>query len=137
MDTMTPLPVLPSPKFHAYDVAFVVALASKVQLRPEQVKLKLATGAGAGLLTVTDCDEVLLPLASVTVRPTVYVLGPAYVCDVVFPVPEAASPNVHAYVALDSAVLPLASKSQVRPEHAYVYRATGAVVDEPPPMNPV
>ena len=29
-----PLPVPPSPKFHAYDDALVVALASKLQLRP-------------------------------------------------------------------------------------------------------
>lgn len=36
-DVVTPLPVLPSPKFHAYDVAFEEPLASKLQLRDVQV----------------------------------------------------------------------------------------------------
>jgi hypothetical protein len=67
---MGPLPVPPSPKFHAYDVAFVDPLASKRQLRDEQVKLKLACGAGAELLTVTDCVAVPEPFTSLTVNVT-------------------------------------------------------------------
>jgi hypothetical protein len=66
-----PLPVAPSPKFHAYDVAYDVALASKVHVRPEQRLVKLATGAGAELLTVTVWVSVSVPFASVTVSTTV------------------------------------------------------------------
>jgi hypothetical protein len=36
-DVVTPLPVLPSPKFHAYEVAFEELLASNEQLRFEQL----------------------------------------------------------------------------------------------------
>ena len=48
-DVVTPLPVLPSPKFHDHDVAFVVLLALKLQLRPEQEYVKLATGGSVGV----------------------------------------------------------------------------------------
>ena len=58
-------------------------------------------------------------------------------CDVVFPEPVVASPKVHSYVAVDRAVLPPASKLQVRPEHEDVKLATGGFVVEPPPMKPV
>ena len=67
-DVVTPLPVLPSPKLHEYEVAFDDVLASNEHFRLEQLNVNLATGAGAeGSLTVTDRDAVLLPFASVTV----------------------------------------------------------------------
>ena len=69
-DVVGPLPVLPSPKFQANDVAFEDVLASKLQLRDEQVKLNRATGAGVELVSVTDCDFVPVPFASVTVSVT-------------------------------------------------------------------
>ena len=52
---MTPLPVVPSPKFQLYDVAFVVALALNVQVRDEQLLVKLATGAGVAATVTVDC----------------------------------------------------------------------------------
>ena len=131
--------MLPSPKFHEYDVAFVVALALKLQLRPEQLYVKLATGAGvgAGAVTVTACVLVLVPFASDTVSVTVYVPDPAYACEVVFPAPVLASPKSQLYVADESAELPLASKLQVSPEQLDVKLATGGVVDGVALMNPV
>jgi hypothetical protein len=68
---VAPLPLVPSPKFHEYDAAFADPLASKLQFRDEQVKVKRATGAGAELVTVTDCVSVSVPFASVTVSTTV------------------------------------------------------------------
>ena len=72
-DVVTPVPVVPSPKFHEYDVAFVVPLALKVHVSPEQLLVKLATGGGAAFDTVTDDVFALVPLASVTVKVTEYV----------------------------------------------------------------
>jgi hypothetical protein len=65
-------------------------------------------------------------------------LADAYVCDAVFDVPDALlpSPNAHAYVAPDSAVLPLASKLHARFVQLAEKLATGAVPVEPPPMKP-
>ena len=45
----------------------------KVQEKPEQLLVKLATGAGAAFETVTDDVFELVPFASVTVSVTEYV----------------------------------------------------------------
>jgi len=133
-DTDTPDPVVPSPKSHEYDVAFVVALALKVQLRLVQLFVKLATGAGVGggTETVTEDVALLVPLASATVRVTEYA---AYECELVTPEPDAASPYVQLYVALARAVLLLPSKLHVSPEQLEVNRATGGVVTGAAVMN--
>jgi len=49
-DVVTPLAVVPSPKFQLYDVASVEALASKLHVTtPEQLLVKLAVdGCGGG-----------------------------------------------------------------------------------------
>lgn len=68
---VAPLPVLPSPKFHANVLAFDDVFALKVQLRAEQVYVNLATGVGVeGSVTVTEVEAVLLPFASATVTTT-------------------------------------------------------------------
>ena len=72
-DTVTPVPVVPSPKFQLYDVALVVALASKLHVLLEQLLLNAATGGGDAFDTVTDDVFVLVPFASVTVSATEYV----------------------------------------------------------------
>ena len=72
-DVVTPVPLVPSLKFHEYDVAFVVALALKLQVKPLQLLVKLATGGGEVFDTVTDDVFVLVPFASVTVNATEYV----------------------------------------------------------------
>jgi hypothetical protein len=51
-------------------VALVVALASNVQVRVEQLFVKLATGGGGAFVTVTVDVLVLVPSASVTVNDT-------------------------------------------------------------------
>ena len=70
---VTPVPVPPSPNVHAYEVVLVLADPSKLQVRPLQLFVKLATGAGGVFETVTGCVDELVPLASVTVRVTLYV----------------------------------------------------------------
>ena len=48
-EVVTPLAVVPSPKFQLYEVASVDALASKLHVRPKQLWVKLAVdGAGGG-----------------------------------------------------------------------------------------
>ena len=69
-EVVTPVPLVPSPKFHEYDVAFVVALALKVQVKPEQLLVKLATGGAGAFDTVTVDVFELVPFASATVKVT-------------------------------------------------------------------
>ena len=76
-ETATPVPVVASPKFQLYEVALVVALASKVHVKLEQLLVKLATGGGGAFDTVTEDVFVLVPFASVTVSVTEYVLDAA------------------------------------------------------------
>ncbi len=83
-----------SPKSQLYDVALVVALASKAHVKLEQLLVKLATGGVAAFETVTDDVYELVPFASVTVSVTEYDPDAAYVWLVVLPEPLVASPNV-------------------------------------------
>ena len=64
------MPDVPSPNVQLYEVAFVVALASKVHVFPEQDFVKLATGAGGAVVAVTVEVLLLVPFASVTVSVT-------------------------------------------------------------------
>jgi hypothetical protein len=47
-EVVTPLAVAPSPKFQLYEVAPVEELASKLQVRLEQLLVKLAVTVGGG-----------------------------------------------------------------------------------------
>jgi hypothetical protein len=99
---VTPVPVVPSPQFHAYDDIVPSgsddAAAFTETFRYVTVAVNDATGGCGGLTVVTVCDVVpVKPLLSVTVN--VIVLDPAvaYVCVAVTPVPVVPSPQAHAY----------------------------------------
>ena len=47
-DVVTPLAVVPSPKFQLYDVALVDAPASKLHVKPKQLLVKVAVDGGDG-----------------------------------------------------------------------------------------
>ena len=127
-DTVTPLPVVPSPNIQPYDVALVVALASKLHVVNEQLLVKLVTGSGAAFDTVTGDVFELVPFASVTVSVTENVFDVAYVWLVVTPLPAALpSPKVQLYIAPESAVELLPSKLQASSEQLEVKLATGGV----------
>src|SRR2546423_635948 len=68
--TFTPVPDVPSPKVQAYDAAFFDVVASKLQVIPEQVYVKAATGTtgGGGASTTSVRVARLGPPASLTVR---------------------------------------------------------------------
>src|SRR5690348_2012966 len=96
-----PVPVLPSPKFHAYDTIVpstsLAALASNDAVRNVRLVVKPADGGGGGSTLTLWVDVDVAPPLSVTVSVTEYVPPDAYTCCVAMPVPVVPSPKFHAY----------------------------------------
>lgn len=101
-EVVTPVPVVPSPKFHEYEL-IVPSLsldpeASKEQTRLTQLKVKLATGLifAAPLLGFTRMVLAsVAPLLSVTVRTTSRWLPSGKSWLMILPVPVVPSSKSH------------------------------------------
>ena len=103
---MTPLPVVPSPKFHAYDAMVPSASddAAPLRLTAEPAVTDwsapaFATG-GRFVIVATAVSVAVAPLLSVTVNVTVYEPELAYEWHALTPLPVAPSPKFHAYEAI-------------------------------------
>ncbi len=104
---VAPVPVVPSPKFHAYDtgaspstlaenrtsVLMHAALAGVLVIETTLA----ATGGGVQSLMVSDLVCEPLPAVLLTLSVTVKVPARAYVCEGAAPVPVEPSPKSHAY----------------------------------------